>query len=73
MFTFIFILEYVCHVHNEFTCLSDKKCLPMANQCDERKDCADGSDEMNCRKYIKKRLTSILYFLTWFKEVGIRI
>lgn len=34
---------------NEFTC-DDSQCVSSVRRCDRRRDCADGSDELNCRK-----------------------
>ena len=33
---------------NEFRCKSDGICVPGAFQCDDQKDCDDGSDEKDC-------------------------
>lgn len=39
----------------EFTCMSDKSCLPFEHVCDGKKQCLDGSDEtMGCLE-IEKR------------------
>ena len=35
----------------EFQCVSDRRCIPESRRCDNRRDCEDGSDEANCRKY----------------------
>lgn len=36
---------------DEFTCISDGKCVPRTDRCNRRRDCQDGSDESDCRKY----------------------
>lgn len=33
-----------------FTCVSDRQCIPEYFVCDFEKDCADGSDEANCKQ-----------------------
>lgn len=37
--------------HDEFTC-QDGACIPHGRRCDRRRDCHDGSDEIDCRKYL---------------------
>ncbi|KAG7472084.1 hypothetical protein MATL_G00104850 [Megalops atlanticus] len=32
----------------QFTCVSDRTCIPASYQCDEESDCADRSDEYGC-------------------------
>lgn len=34
----------------EFQCKSDKRCIEIANRCDGKADCGDGSDEDGCRE-----------------------
>ncbi len=36
----------------EFTCNSTSNCIPQQWVCDKVNDCADGSDELNCRMCI---------------------
>lgn len=35
---------------DEFKC-DDHVCLPLSKKCDRARDCRDGTDENNCRKY----------------------
>lgn len=37
---------------DEFTCFSDKTCIPLTSRCNRQRDCQDGSDEFDCRKNI---------------------
>lgn len=34
---------------DEFKC-DDRLCLSNSKKCDKRRDCSDGTDELNCRK-----------------------
>lgn len=36
----------------EFTC-DDGSCVPMTNRCDAKKDCADGTDEAECKTFVR--------------------
>ena len=44
----------MCHLapvtcsHEEFLCVSSKKCIPIKWRCDDFVDCHDSSDEENC-------------------------
>ena len=38
-----------CDEENEFTC-KNNECIPNQFRCDGQLDCADDSDEHNCRK-----------------------
>ena len=33
-----------------FQCSTKEKCIPASWKCDGEKDCAEGEDEVNCRK-----------------------
>ncbi|CAF0990659.1 unnamed protein product [Brachionus calyciflorus] len=37
-----------CHKNYEFTCLSNKQCIPIYDVCDSIPHCDDKSDELNC-------------------------
>ena len=39
-----------CDEENEFTC-KNNECIPNQFRCDGQLDCADDSDEHNCRKF----------------------
>lgn len=41
-----------------YMCLSEKQCIPLAQRCDEKLECHDGSDEHDC------------YFYRWHKDSG---
>lgn len=61
---------------NQFKCHSfhqnDNKpvCLPNHKQCDNRKDCSDGSDEdpKMCRKYLRVLSTNIFLMILIFND-----
>lgn len=36
-----------------FTCVSDRRCIHQRKHCDEKADCADNSDEVNCNTTCK--------------------
>ena len=36
----------------EFTC-DDGSCVPMTNRCNAKKDCADGTDEAECKTFVR--------------------
>ena len=44
------------------------KCIPKRWQCDYHRDCENGEDEIDCRKYIIYFI--FLYFLFYNKWVG---
>ena len=46
---------------NQFACVSDGKCLQLGQVCDFNKDCADGSDERNCRKWYNISPSSLFF------------
>lgn len=47
---------------NEATC-GNGQCIPKNAVCNNVRDCSDGSDEENCRKYFLRRFDNIyLYF-----------
>ena len=33
---------------NQFTCKNNKQCISILEYCDNKRDCKDGSDELNC-------------------------
>lgn len=56
----------------EFTC-SNRRCVPLEQQCDLFNDCRDGgSDEQDCKacKYSTIDTTSLLYDAVWRDETG---
>ena len=38
---------------DEFSCLSEKQCIPLGFHCDNQTDCVDGSDEYGCSEWGK--------------------
>ena len=47
---FCLLIEWNNCELNEWECRSGQ-CIPMESRCDIKKDCFDGSDELNCGKY----------------------
>ena len=45
------VLLYLACRDNEFTC-DNGDCIPQSEQCDDRYNCRDGSDELNCRRFL---------------------
>ena len=41
-----------CH-QSEFTC-QNGTCIDMTQRCNQEEDCADGSDEKNCRTFVRR-------------------
>lgn len=41
--------NFTCLSQTEWKCLSDHKCISVGKFCDGVENCADGSDEANCR------------------------
>mgnify|MGYP003507195049 CR=1 FL=1 len=42
-----------CNLDYEFQC-NDGECIDKNERCNERDDCSDGEDELNCGKFIPK-------------------
>ena len=47
-FNFVTIIFENFNLAGEFSCGSNRYCLPLAWKCDGESDCIDGSDEANC-------------------------
>ena len=50
-FIFVFLIDNVCGP-GQFHC-DNQRCIGNQKVCDTHDDCGDGSDERDCRKYIK--------------------
>lgn len=49
----MFFLEPSCGSNN-FQCDNKEGCILRTWKCDGLKDCSDGSDEKDCREYLKE-------------------
>ena len=49
---------------NEFRC-DDGSCIDISRHCDRTRDCPDGSDEHECRKYRVVTFTLLAFFATF--------
>lgn len=47
----IIIIYLLACAAEEFTCVSDGRCLPPGYRCNGNTDCRDGSDEQDCGKW----------------------
>ncbi|BFZ06753.1 hypothetical protein BsWGS_09792 [Bradybaena similaris] len=59
-----------CKESYNFTCLSQKMCVPLTQKCDTLVQCHDGSDELDCRDMSLFRGGDVRYdFSLWGKGV----
>lgn len=53
-----------CDSVDVFSCSSDSECIPASRRCDGELACADGSDEMGCEEYLRRRNTNDTMLIT---------
>lgn len=63
-----------CKEGYNYTCLSQKMCVPLTQKCDTLVQCHDGSDELDCRDLSLFRGGDVRYDLNlWGKGEAVRL